>query len=386
MIKTNNQKYFGIILALALVFGVIGALPQTASAGVHYYDGYYDVPSYGYNISGLYNYNAPIYTTTPVVVTRPVYVSQPVYVEQPVIVQQPIYVQKPIIISQPVIEQPVYVRVNSPLSVSCSANTTSTSNGVVTWTAYPSGGNGYYDYAWSGTDIYSGGGDQTLRISYSTSGQKYASVTLRSNGQSITRNCSNSVSVSLPYYVSYQQPVYQVVSQPTYVVASNNNSGLDIGCYSDPANTKIDQPVTWNVEVKGSLAPYTYSWTGSEGLSGTTASVIKYYGTSGSKSAIVTVTSADGKTAVNACINSLTIASAKVAVAKKTTTVAKTAPVVVAAASTPTPVVELPANNNSLTAASLFSLQNVPWGWVAVLVILILFFTVIYLLFNKQKI
>jgi Mg2+ and Co2+ transporter CorA len=34
----------------------------------------------------------------------------------------------------------------------------------------------------------------------------------------------------------------------------------------------------------------------------------------------------------------------------------------------------------------LFSLQNIPWGWVAILIILVLFATVLYLLFNKEKI
>ena len=42
--------------------------------------------------------------------------------------------------------------------------------------------------------------------------------------------------------------------------------------------------------------------------------------------------------------------------------------------------------NTSLSAASVFSLGNVPWGWVAVLVILVLFATVLYLLFNRTKI
>jgi hypothetical protein len=31
-------------------------------------------------------------------------------------------------------------------------------------------------------------------------------------------------------------------------------------------------------------------------------------------------------------------------------------------------------------------LSNIPWGWVAVLIILVLFGTVLYLLFNKHKI
>jgi Mg2+ and Co2+ transporter CorA len=31
-------------------------------------------------------------------------------------------------------------------------------------------------------------------------------------------------------------------------------------------------------------------------------------------------------------------------------------------------------------------LKNVPWGWVAILIILVLFATVVYLIFNRPKI
>ena len=135
-------------------------------------------------------------------------------------------------------------------------------------------------------------------------------------------------------------------------------------------------PSTLSVRVCGGVAPYTYSWTGSDGLSGSGSSIIKIYGTSGQKSAIVTVTSADGKTGTRACSNTLAVgrpAGSYVARATTNTTVT-------------TPVVNSNQTNNGQSAAALFSLQSVPWGWVAILVILVLFATVLYLIFNRPKI
>ncbi len=37
-------------------------------------------------------------------------------------------------------------------------------------------------------------------------------------------------------------------------------------------------------------------------------------------------------------------------------------------------------------AASFFSLASIAWGWVALLIILVLFITVIYLIMNRHKI
>ena len=93
----------------------------------------------------------------------------------------------------------------------------------------------------------------------------------------------------------------------------------------------------------------------------------------GEKSAIVTIRSADGKTATRACSTSLTVRGAA--------TVATPKPPV------KQPVVEAPKpQDTDQSAAALFSLKNVPWGWVAILVILVLFATVVYLIFNRPKI
>ncbi len=274
----------------------------------------------------------------------------------------------------PIYTTPTYnYNTYSPLQVSCVPNAASTVIGSpVTWTAnvvggtYYSGYNNYnYSYSWSGTDGISGY-SQSISVNYSTPGQKLAYVTVSGNGQTITQSCGSVVNVNGYGYGT------------NYIINSNssNNSGLDIGCYADPVNATINQPITWSTEVTGGVAPYTYSWTGSDGLSGSGSSIIKIYGTSGQKSAIVTVTSADGKTGTRACSNTLAVgrpAGSYVARATTNTTVT-------------TPVVNSNQTNNGQSAAALFSLQSVPWGWVAILVILVLFATVLYLIFNRPKI
>ena len=379
-------------MAVMLSFGVIGSLPMVASAYSYggYNDGLYYSPS---PVTNRYTYSQS---------NTPTYVP-PVIYQQPTIIQQPVYVTQPVIVQQPIVAvRPIYVAPLPTLNVSCNASPAYWNGSVVgvTWTAYVSGGNGYYRYSWTGSDRLSGS-DKTTYMNYTTPGQKIATVTVYGNGQSIGESCSTYVTIpgyntTSGYPTIYKAPTYtQQVTyvQPQYVVASpavtSNNSGLDVACYADPTNSKIDQPITWTAEVKGGQAPYTYSWTGSEGLVGSAKSVIKYYGTIGNKSAIVTVTSADGQTSNRACSNALTVTSnykapAKVATVKPTvqTSQANVTPAV----SQAVPVVTLTPANANLSAASLFSLQNVPWGLVGILIILVLFFTVIYLLFNRTKI
>ena len=271
---------------------------------------------------------------------------------------------------------PVYT---NNLQVSCTPNVTNTLVGsIVTWTAsvygntgYNGYNNGYYNntptYSWSGTDGISGYG-QSLSTSYNNPGYKTASVTVNLNGQTTTQICSNSVNVT-----GYQTGYYGYNTN----ITNSNNSGLDIGCYSNPTTTSLNQPITWTVEVTGGSAPYTYTWSGSDGLTGTALTAIKYYNTYGEKNAIVSVTSADGKTGTRACSNTVNVPRPSSTVNTNTSTTNTT---------NTTNSVNTNQNSNGQSAAALFSLQNVPWGWIAILIILILFATVMYLIFNRPKI
>ena len=60
---------------------------------------------------------------------------------------------------------------------------------MITWYATASGGNGYYSYAWTGTDGLSSN-ESSISQTYTSSGTKTATVTITSNGQTITKNCS----------------------------------------------------------------------------------------------------------------------------------------------------------------------------------------------------
>jgi hypothetical protein len=373
MKNMNKNLIFKASLMVLFAMFSFAIIPAIAEANYGYNGGY----NYGYysNISNNYEYNKPV---------QPVTYSVPVY--------YPVYT-------------PVYTPAYPTLQASCYANTSNAYNSynnsnssvrtgdTVAWYANVSGGNGSYSYTWSGSDNLYGSGSTAYKSYYSV-GTKYATLSVNSGGQITTVSCNNAINVyeqptyynqtyPVPVQVQYSVPISQYQN---YQVNSINN--LDIGCFADPLNASIDQPVTWSVEVTGGIAPYTYSWTGSEGLSGNQSSIIKYYGTSGEKSAIVSITSADGRTGTRACSNNVTIRK----VAVSSTVQAKTQVQSTQQQSTSVnPVTQNPtpsnqAVNNTAAALPAFSLANVPWGFVAVLVIFVLFATVMYLLFNRPKI
>jgi hypothetical protein len=273
-----------------------------------------------------------------------------------------------------------------PPQVSCTPNVTYTNVGTtVTWSASVSGGynsynngynNNYYyyapNYSWSGTDGLYGYG-QSVAMTYNTPGYKTASVTVTVNGQTTTQICANSVNVSgYAYNYGYNYGYNYNYNYNTNV--NSNDNGLNIGCYPDPSTASLNQPVSWAVEVTGGVGPYTYSWSGTDGLTGSASSLVKYYNSYGEKSAVVSVTSADGKTGTRACSN--------------TVNVRRSGGTYTPPAQTTAPAATSTQQNgyNNQSAAALFSLQNVPWGWIAILIILILFATIMYLIFNRPKI
>lgn len=252
----------------------------------------------------------------------------------------------------------------TPLYVTCTANTSFAPVGTtVTWNSSVTGGNGNYSYSWSGTDAIHGY-NSTLNVNYNTPGVKYGRLTVTSNGQSVYRDCTNSVSVGIPNQgYNYNSNNYN---------SNVGDSGLEIACYADAVTVRPGTPVTWAVEVTGGYGDYRYSWTGTEGLSGSQRSAVIAYDTVGKKKATVTVTSG-GMTESKLCGNAVTVSSG--------TVVKKPAakPVVTVKPSSHE-------DNSGITAASYFSLRSVPWGWVAILVILVLFSMVMYLLFNRNQI
>jgi hypothetical protein len=294
-------------------------------------------------------------------------------------------------------EYPQYHYYAGPLSVTCSADTTYTTVGnTLRWRAFVTGGYGNPIISWTGTDGLTGYG-QTVAKSYAYPGQKGATVTVTSGGQVTSAYCAP-VTIGGP--VVYQPP-YQAPLPPAYPPAQ---SGLDIACYATPTKIKVGQTVTWTADARGGAAPFRYSWTGTDGLVSTQRSVSKTYYSAGTKKATVTVTSADGRSTTRNCGVTVSVTSAVAATSvkggKEGSSVAQ-APVYtppqyqgpqyydpLTGQPLPPGVQPFPVNEQptSTQSASLFSIKNISWGWVSFLVILVLFVTVIYLIFNKNKV
>lgn len=180
------------------------------------------------------------------------------------------------------------ITINPPLSVSCSANpTTIDVGGSSTWSASVSGGNGQYSYLWTGTDSLTGTSTSVTK-SYSTSGTKTASVTVVSSGQTSTVNCSNTVIVG-------NDPTNPPSNPP-----SGPGGSLSAICEPNRTTVPVGTSMTWSTLASGGNGVYTYSWSGSDGLTGTSSSVNKSYSVVGSKTASVSVTS-NGNTVYPVC-------------------------------------------------------------------------------------
>ncbi len=163
------------------------------------------------------------------------------------------------------------------LDGSCSISPSTVNVGQdVSFFASATGGNGSYTYSWTGDNgINATGQSFTGRFSYA--GNKTATVTIYSNGQSITRTCSVNVQGG-SYY----------------------GNTLSAYCTANPQNVAVGQPVTWTVTPTGGTGSYSYSWSG-ESLGGTTGqTVYATYGSAGYKTATVNVYS-NGQSVTASC-------------------------------------------------------------------------------------
>lgn len=80
---------------------------------------------------------------------------------------------------------------------------------------------------------------------------------------------------------------------------------LSVSCSASPASVMVGQSTTWAAFPFGGIGSYTYSWSGTDSLSGTSVNVAKSYSTVGTKTGTVTVTSGSQSVSVN-CSNSVT--------------------------------------------------------------------------------
>lgn len=261
----------------------------------------------------------------------------------------------------PVLQTTINSIPNQTLTVTCSANKTTLSTGQsVTWTAYTTGGDGNYTYSWSGTDGLSNT-SSTFTQTYTSIGDKNATVTVTSGGVVVTQNCTNTVLVKEPVILgkcgvdaastgtnTYEYRVIFEANQLGTITGTNSyvwsgttgrsvtntnplvfeqyytTPGLKVGnveitsgaqklrltCSVDlPADTgipttgtqarmggrcnstTIGNTVSWTSSVTGVQGPYTYEWSGTDGLTASSTSPIvsKTYTSDGIKTANVKI-------------------------------------------------------------------------------------------------
>ncbi len=158
----------------------------------------------------------------------------------------------------------------SSINATCAGYPSSAKVGdSVTWSVNASGGNGNYTYSWGGAAT---GSSSSVSNTYSTTGTKTATVTVTSGGQSVTRTCN--------VYVS--------------------ENPISVSCTANPSNASVNDTVTFTAHITGNASNPTYSWSGTDGISGSSSTITKSFSTTGTKTATVSVTSG-GRTASANC-------------------------------------------------------------------------------------
>jgi len=132
----------------------------------------------------------------------------------------------------------------------------------VDWRVEAFGGNGRYEFAWSGTDDLRSSGSGVSRV-YNSPGRKEATVVITSDGQSTVRECS-------------------VTIEP--------DPELEGECFADVASINSGEAVTWTAIASGGTGEYRYSWSG-DNLRGSNQAISQTYEGIGEKTANVEITS-----------------------------------------------------------------------------------------------
>lgn len=256
------------------------------------------------------------------------------------------------------------------LSVSCYADDSRIDIGdSVTWKANVHGGNGNYHYDWDGTNGLSGSRSNVTKR-YNSPGTKYASVRVTSGGRPITRNCGD-----VEVY-DYNDDYYD---DDRYY--DDRDSSLRVTCSVNTTFAPVGTKVVWEARANGGNGNYRYDWHGTDNLDGTNRDLEVFYNSPGTKTAYVIVKSGTRSTS-QSCSNSVLVG---VPVQTYTNPYPNT-PVYTAPVKNVVKKTEAAKTEQKTTLASLFSLNNVPWGLVAIMVILVLVVMIIYLVFNSKKI
>lgn len=89
-----------------------------------------------------------------------------------------------------------------------------------------------------------------------------------------------------------------IVSAPLQVLAATQpgpvgEAVLEVSCEAQTESLFAHEEVTWSASVSGGVAPFTYEWSGDNGLSGSGDSVTKSYSSAGTYAATLKVVSSD---------------------------------------------------------------------------------------------
>lgn len=186
------------------------------------------------------------------------------------------------------VEECARVTIIAPLEyVSCVPTEIDSYTGYeTTWKVVLKGGIAPYNLSLTGTDGLSGN-SLTTKITYTTSGKKDAIVSgiASSDGQvlaGLTYNCTSANVTAMP-------------------------ADLTATCSADKTSIKEGESVTWSANVSGGTAPYSYSWSGTDSLSGTGSIASKTYSAAGTKSATLTVTDSIGGLVAGKVCSSVTV-------------------------------------------------------------------------------
>jgi hypothetical protein len=168
--------------------------------------------------------------------------------------------------------------VNIPtLNVSCTVSDTTVNVGQqVTYTANATGGTGSYTYSWTGSENLSASTRVVNKI-YNSAGNKTARVTVTSGNQTASRDCQ------------------------TVVVSQVQTPNPSVSCQANLSTADVGDTVSFTAFPVSGTTPYTYSWSGTDGISGTTKTISKQFNSAGTKTATVVLTDANGKQAQASC-------------------------------------------------------------------------------------
>lgn len=159
----------------------------------------------------------------------------------------------------------------------------------VSWVADFAGGSGFYRYDWIGTDNLSGGGWTVNKI-YDKPGLKTATVRVNSGTKQAVRSCT--VTVNSTIYNQGQ------------VLGDFAHADFSARCFATPSSVRVGEKVVWTVIAAGGSGGFSYSWTGTDSLSGNLSSVEKIYNIPGQKSATVSVVSGGQRTSAS-CVSEI---------------------------------------------------------------------------------